>query len=86
MSTLAPTDTGKPRSPYSIEVLHKAFDIIDVFGHEHPSLTLKQIVALTDLPKTTVFRILSTLVERNGLPTRSSNADALILLLRTKLV
>ena len=76
MSTLAPTDTGKPRSPYSI----------DVFGHEHPSLTLKQIVALTGLPKTTVFRILSTLVERNGLPTRSSNADALILLLRTKLV
>jgi IclR family KDG regulon transcriptional repressor len=64
MSTLAPTDTGKPRSPYSIEVLHKAFDIIDVFGHEHPSLTLKQIVTLTGLPKTTVFRILSTLVER----------------------
>jgi Ku protein len=64
MSTLAPTDTGKPRSPYSIEVLHKAFDIIDVFGHEHPSLTLKHIVAPKGLPKTTVFRILSTLVER----------------------
>ncbi len=52
------------RSPYSIEVLGKAFDIVAVFTHAEPRLTLKQIVLRTGLPKTTVFRILSTLVER----------------------
>jgi DNA-binding IclR family transcriptional regulator len=55
---------GKARSPYSIEVLNKAIDIIGVFSHEHPSLSLRQVVAATRLPKTTVFRILSTLVDR----------------------
>jgi DNA-binding IclR family transcriptional regulator len=58
------TDGGKPRPSYSIEVLNKTFDIVGVFAHEHPSLSLKQIVALTGLPKTTVFRILSNLVDR----------------------
>jgi DNA-binding IclR family transcriptional regulator len=57
--------TTNPRSAYSIEVLNKAFDIVSVFSHECPTLSLKQIVARTDLPKTTVFRILSTLVERH---------------------
>jgi DNA-binding IclR family transcriptional regulator len=51
------------RSPYTIEVLRKALDIIGVFSHEFPSLSLKQIVARTGLPKTTTFRILSTLVD-----------------------
>ena len=52
------------RSPYSIEVLNKAVDIIGVFSHAEPQLSLKQIVERSGLPKTTVFRILSTLVER----------------------
>ena len=62
--TAAGGDGAKDRSPYSIEVLNKAVDIIGVFSHETPTLSLKQIVALTGLPKTTVFRILSTLTER----------------------
>jgi IclR family KDG regulon transcriptional repressor len=52
------------RSPYSVEVLNKAFDILAIFRPESPLLTLKQIVSLTGLPKTTTFRILATLVDR----------------------
>jgi DNA-binding IclR family transcriptional regulator len=52
-----------PRSPYTVEVLTKAFDILGVFSHEQPTLSLHQIVGLTKLPKTTAFRILSTLVD-----------------------
>jgi DNA-binding IclR family transcriptional regulator len=60
-----PEAVTKPdRAPYSIEVLNKAFDIIAVFTHAEPKLSLKQIVSCTGLPKTTVFRILSTLVDR----------------------
>jgi DNA-binding IclR family transcriptional regulator len=56
--------TQSASSPYTVEVLNKAFDILGVFRPEAPSLSLKQIVALTGLPKTTTFRLLSTLVER----------------------
>jgi len=64
-SSPAAQENAKPRSAYSIEVLNKAFDIVSVFSHECPSLSLKQLVAQTGLPKTTVFRILSTLTERH---------------------
>jgi DNA-binding IclR family transcriptional regulator len=64
IEAFATGNTGKPRPSYSIEVLNKTFDIVGVFSHERPSLSLKQIVALSGLPKTTVFRILSTLVDR----------------------
>jgi DNA-binding IclR family transcriptional regulator len=60
----AAADDADGRSPYTIEVLNKAFDIVGVFSHAAPSLSLKQIVTLTGLPKTTAFRILTTLIER----------------------
>lgn len=50
---------------YSIDVLNRAVDVLSVFSHARPSLGLKNIVAETQLPKTTVFRILTTLVERD---------------------
>src|SRR5476649_88746 len=57
MSILAPTEMGKSRSPYSIEVLHKAFDIIDVFGRseEHTS-ELQSHSDLHSFPTRTLFR------------------------------
>jgi DNA-binding IclR family transcriptional regulator len=61
----AAADTTDMRSPYTIEVLNKALDIVGVFSHAAPLLSLKQIVALTGLPKTTAFRILTTLVDRH---------------------
>jgi hypothetical protein len=57
-------ENGKPNNPYSIEVLRRAFDILSVFSHAKPLLSLAEIVAAVQLPKTTVFRVLSSLVER----------------------
>lgn len=51
------------RNPYSIEVLRRAFDVLAVFTHAKPSLSLVEIVSAVKLPKTTVFRVLSSLVE-----------------------
>jgi DNA-binding IclR family transcriptional regulator len=51
-------------NPYSITVLRRAFDILAVFSHARPSRSLAEIVAAVGLPKTTVFRVLSSLVEQ----------------------
>jgi DNA-binding IclR family transcriptional regulator len=55
---------GYKTNPYAIAVLRRAFDILAVFSHERPSLTLAEIVIAVQLPKTTAFRVLSSLVER----------------------
>ena len=55
---------GYKSNPYAIEVLRRAFDILAAFSHERPSLTLAEIVRAVQLPKTTTFRVLSSLVER----------------------
>src|SRR5262245_6956525 len=52
-------------STYSIEVLTRAINVLSVFGHARPQLSLSEIVAAVRLPKTTVFRLLSSLVERD---------------------
>jgi DNA-binding IclR family transcriptional regulator len=49
---------------YAIGVLSRAFDILAIFSHAKPSLSLGEVVAAVRLPKTTVFRVLSSLVER----------------------
>ena len=51
-------------SPYSIEVLNRAIDVLSAFGHARPSLGLAEIVDAVQLPKTTVFRLLSSLAAR----------------------
>lgn len=62
----APSTPGrKPAGKYSIEVLNRAVDILSIFSHVHPSLSLVEIVQMVGLPKTTVFRILSSLLSRN---------------------
>jgi IclR family acetate operon transcriptional repressor len=58
-------DTTTSANPYSIEVLRRAVDILAVFSHAKPSMSLAEIVDAVQLPKTTVFRVLSSLVERN---------------------
>jgi DNA-binding IclR family transcriptional regulator len=55
---------GKNGQSYSIEVLNRAIDILSVFTPSRPALGLSEVVGLVGLPKTTVFRILNTLVER----------------------
>ncbi len=56
---------GAANSPYSIEVLNRAINILSIFTHARPTLSLAEIVQLVKLPKTTVFRILSSLVARH---------------------
>jgi DNA-binding IclR family transcriptional regulator len=54
----------KVSNPYSIEVLNRAIDVLSVFSHSQPSLSLAEIVQAVKIPKSTVFRLLSSLVER----------------------
>ena len=56
---------ARPRNPYSIEVLRRAIDILAEFTDSRPSMSLAEIVDVVRLPKTTVFRVLSSLVEWN---------------------
>jgi DNA-binding IclR family transcriptional regulator len=58
------TETAKAKGRYSIEVLTRAIDILCAFSHARPSMGLAEIVQAVGLPKTTVFRVLSSLVER----------------------
>src|SRR5262249_38678086 len=58
--TAAPT--AELGSQYSIGVIEKMAEVLAVFSHAQPSLGLKEISKATGMPKTTVFRILSTLV------------------------
>jgi IclR family transcriptional regulator, KDG regulon repressor len=56
--------TALTNNPYAIGVLSRAFDILAIFSHSRPSLSLGEVVTEARLPKTTVFRVLSSLVER----------------------
>ena len=51
-------------NPYTIEVLRRAVEILSVFSHARPAMSLAEIVQAVRLPKTTVFRVLASLVER----------------------
>jgi IclR family transcriptional regulator, KDG regulon repressor len=53
----------KETKSYSIEVLNRAVNVLSVFSHSNPSLSLSEVIEAVNLPKTTVFRLLSSLVE-----------------------
>jgi IclR family acetate operon transcriptional repressor len=59
-----PASAPKPSNPYSIDVLNRAIDVLSVFSHARPSLSLAEIVQAVRLPKSSVFRLLSSLAER----------------------
>jgi DNA-binding IclR family transcriptional regulator len=65
---------ARGRSGYAVDAVNRAIDILSVFSVAKPSLTLNNIVSATGLPKTTTFRILSTLVDR-GLCERDPKAQ-----------
>jgi IclR family transcriptional regulator, pca regulon regulatory protein len=50
-----------PASRYNIEALARGLEILTLFTFERPSLSLTEIVAITDLNKSTAFRVVSTL-------------------------
>src|SRR5476649_1719151 len=61
---LSSDSVPKANNPYSIEVLNRAIDVLSVFSHSQPSLSLAEIVQAVKIPKSTVFRLLSSLAER----------------------
>jgi IclR family pca regulon transcriptional regulator len=51
-----------PTSRYKIEALARGLEILSLFTTERPSLNLTEIVTATQLNKSTVFRLVATLV------------------------
>ncbi|MBT5033651.1 MAG: IclR family transcriptional regulator [Rhodospirillaceae bacterium] len=49
---------------YAVEAVNRAADILFVFSHADSELSLPEIVSRSGLPKTTTFRVLSTLCDR----------------------
>lgn len=49
---------------YSVSTVERAFDVLGVFTHQRPELSLTDIASATGLHKATVFRLLSTLSRR----------------------
>lgn len=50
---------------YAITALSRAISVLNAFSIDRPQLALNDVVAATGLPKTTVFRLLSALIEHD---------------------
>jgi ribose transport system substrate-binding protein len=60
-------------STYSIQAVQRACDILKCFQQHQLNLTLSDIVAKTNLSRTTAFRLLTTLVEQGMLERPAKN-------------
>ncbi len=58
---MAETDTTSPRADGGVRSIARAVEMLELFDKEHPTRTLRELVTLTGLPKTTVVRLLATL-------------------------
>ena len=58
---------AKIKRLYLIPILSKALDVIELFEHDHAPLTLEDVYQQTNISKTSVYRILKTLVHRGYL-------------------
>jgi DNA-binding IclR family transcriptional regulator len=52
-------------SRYTVTSLDRAFDVLEVLAERGDGQTLSNLSRITDIPKSTLFRILSTLQDRN---------------------
>jgi DNA-binding IclR family transcriptional regulator len=57
-------NSSAPEDRYAIRSVDRALDIITCIASRNGALTVDQITEATDLPKSTVFRILATLAAR----------------------
>lgn len=55
------TETAPTRADGGVRSITRAVDLLTLFTAEHPTRTLREIVGLTELPKTTAVRLLATL-------------------------
>lgn len=58
-------DDAKTGTSYAIKPLTRAISVLNAFSAQRPLLGLNEIVAATELPKTTAFRLLSALMEHD---------------------
>src|SRR5215212_6360880 len=70
------------RATYQIRALDRGLDILEAFSIQSPDLSIKDIAARTGLPKPTVIRLLSVLVER-GYVERLADSEGYRLGVRT---
>ncbi|MPZ94049.1 MAG: helix-turn-helix domain-containing protein [Propionibacteriales bacterium] len=61
----------------AVRSVGRAFDLVTLFDARHPSHSLRDLVAATGLPKTTVVRLVSTLEQRRLLTTRTDGTYTL---------
>jgi DNA-binding IclR family transcriptional regulator len=64
---MATTPETTPSSNYQVRALERALDILDAFDVATPELTVTRLAERTGLPKSTVIRLVSILVERRYL-------------------
>ncbi|NKZ10803.1 IclR family transcriptional regulator [Mycolicibacterium septicum DSM 44393] len=58
---MADIDTASTRADGGVRSIARAVDVLELFDVEHSTRTLRELVAHTALPKTTVVRLISTL-------------------------
>jgi DNA-binding IclR family transcriptional regulator len=63
LSEQVPTESGS-RATYQIRALDRGLDILEAFSIQDPELTIGQLGERTGLPKPTIVRLLSVLIER----------------------
>lgn len=63
---------------YLIPILSKALDVIELLERDHESLTLEDVYQKTNISKTSVYRILKTLVHRGYLAQTQSGHYRLV--------
>lgn len=54
-------EVGTNKADGGVRSISRAVDVLQLFDAEHPTRTLREIVASTELPKTTVVRMIATL-------------------------
>lgn len=58
---MAETQAAATRNDGGVRSIARAVEVLELFDRNHPVRQLRELVALTGLPKTTVVRLLSTL-------------------------
>ncbi len=53
-----------PKSPYKLETVSRACDILRVFGDDRTTLSLTDVIRITGLEKTICYRLLRTLTDK----------------------
>ncbi|HEY1767391.1 MAG TPA: substrate-binding domain-containing protein [Terracidiphilus sp.] len=69
---------AKIKRLYLIPILSKALDVIELLERDHASLTLEDVYQKTNISKTSVYRILKTLVHRGYLAQTQSGHYRLV--------